>query len=257
MDEARTRYLIDGRELSVLEAPARADDQAGQDDRAIILLHGLTASAATMKPQIELLTGAGFVCLAPDAPHHGPRDDGFLAAMHEAPPTRAHACLLDIVTAWIDEVAALQRALRAAGKRRLAVVGVSMGGHTALGAMLREPRPDVCVPLISTPSWEPRRVGAARDPRDVQAPVHFPERFPPTPLLAITAGRDSIVPPGPMRAFVATLRPLYAAFPERLHHRDFPESDHVMRPEDWQAAWQEVLAWLARWLPPAPPSRPG
>ncbi len=248
MDRERTQYVIGGRAIPVVERPAGGG--ARPDDRAVILLHGLTASAATMGPELGRLADAGYFCLAPDAPHHGPREDGFLAAMGEAPPTRAHACLLDIVTAWIEEVTGLMQVLRASGKCRLAVVGVSMGGHTALGTMRHDPRPDVCIPLLSTPSWEPRREGAARDPREARAPVHAPGRFPPIPLLAITAGRDSIVPPGPMRAFVETLRPGYAACPERLRHLDYPESDHCMRPEDWHAAWQEVLAWLDRWLPP-------
>jgi len=242
------RSRVSGRIDHVPVLEGRPSGPVADETARVILLHGLSASSETMIPEMDQLSASGFVCLAPDAPHHGERADGFLDRMRGTAPTQAHACLLDIIIPWIEELTGLMAELRAQGMRRLAVVGVSMGGHAALGSMLHDPRPDVCIPLISTPCWERRRNEGARDPRDTGAPRYFPERFPPTPLLAITAGRDSIVPPEPMRQFVESLRPRYADFPERLRYLEFPESDHCMRQEDWQQAWREVAAWLDRWL---------
>ncbi|QAT83628.1 hypothetical protein EJ065_2042 [Corallococcus coralloides] len=57
------------------------------------------------------------------------------------------------------------------------------------------------------------------------------------------------MPPGPAKALHAQLEPLYAQAPERLRHREFPESGHMMREADWHEATRDAADWLSRFLP--------
>ncbi len=122
---------------------------------------------------------------------------------------------------------------------RAGVAGVSMGGFVAYGAALAERRLGAAVSILGSPRW---------DPDAAESPHRFPERCFPAALLSVTASRDAVVPPGPVRDLHAALAPRYAAAPDRLRHLELAGAGHEMDDADWEAAWREATAWLVRHL---------
>lgn len=101
----------------------------------VLLYHGFTSSKEVYAYLVVALAQAGFRAVMPDADLHGARDTGddagrLLRFWH-------------ILQRNIDELPLLEQALRAdhliAGER-FAVAGASMGGMTALAAMVRYPQ---------------------------------------------------------------------------------------------------------------------
>jgi hypothetical protein len=80
-------------------------------------------------------------------------------------------------------------------------------------------------------------------------PAANPQAFAGRPLLLPNAGCDQHVDPAPARRFAEQLRPLYrvADREEALVHREWPESDHFVRPQDWAELWETTLGFLRRW----------
>ncbi len=68
-------------------------------------------------------------------------------------------------------------------------------------------------------------------------------------LFSQTAGQDTVVRSSDTRQFHERLEPFYAQAPERLRYREFPESEHMMRQQDWEEATRDAAAWLVRFLP--------
>ncbi|NPA26865.1 MAG: alpha/beta fold hydrolase [Chloroflexi bacterium] len=93
-------------------------------ERAVILLHGFTASPQEMHVLARALAGAGWTAYVPRLPGHG-------------------TCLADLMrTRWRDWAFAAEDAwhtLTRAGYRPLAAVGLSMGGALALHLASRLP----------------------------------------------------------------------------------------------------------------------
>ncbi|MEZ3501681.1 esterase [Pantoea sp. KPR_PJ] len=100
----------------------------------VLLYHGFTSSKEVYAYLAVALAQAGFRAIMPDADLHGARDNGDGALRL----TR----FWQILQRNIDELPQLEAALRAANlidNERFAVAGASLGGMTALGAMVRYP----------------------------------------------------------------------------------------------------------------------
>ena len=217
----------------------------------VLLLHGFNSTPPQAKDkEASSLAAAGFTVLAVEAPHHGARRSPLVDAVIEAQGPPAHELFLRIVRESVAELpAVVDRALQEHGGP-LGVVGISMGAYTALAAAAVEPRLAVVVSILGSPDWAPREGEPTATNRAwlTEAPMHHPGRFPPRALLLANAGRDVNVPPAASRAFAAKLRPRYAAHPERLDYREYPESEHFMREDDWSDLWSRTLEWLSRYL---------
>lgn len=109
----------------------------GQRDAAlptILFWHGYLSSKEVYAWAAVALAQAGFRVIMPDADEHGSRYRG------DSAYRLAH--FWDILRSNIDELPQLEAALRAQGlidADRFGVAGASMGGMTALGAMVRYP----------------------------------------------------------------------------------------------------------------------
>ncbi|HRY61438.1 MAG TPA: alpha/beta fold hydrolase [Candidatus Fermentibacter sp.] len=219
--------------------PMRASVGLGDPDRKlVVLLHGLGAAKEVQAREMGWLADAGYTAVTIDAPHHGERRGPLLDEIdRERNPARRRSLIMDLVTQAAAEIPDLLRLFRGDGFARIAVAGISLGGHTTFGAILHDPRPDVLVPLIASPEWN-------RKP----SPHEQVGRFATIPTLAIVSRLDTIVPPDPCRVLFHRLS---AAFPDavdRLRIVEYPESGHVMREEDWADAWRRIIAFLDRFL---------
>ena len=188
---------------------------------SVIVLHGYGARGAVHRGDGRVFHGPGVEVLMPDAPGHGPRDDGRLQRLARLSDADRRAAILEIARRWIPEVRMLAAERRAQGARRVVVVGTSMGGFAALGA-LRAPRAlDAVAALLAGP--------------DLLSEEDLPVAS--TPTLVGLAGRDEAVSPAPGRSFAARVG-------AELH--EYPHSEHLMREEDWRDLWSHTAAFVRR-----------
>jgi len=113
--------------------------------------------------------------------------------------------------------------------RRVALVGISMGGYVVYRALLEEPPVRAAVAILGSPEW----------PRP-DSPHHRLDAFRRVALLSITAENDDNVPPGPARELHRGL-----GESERARYVELPGAVHLMGEEDWERTMEEMLRWLA------------
>lgn len=221
--------------LVAYEGEARAAGARG----CVLFYHGLGAGKAMHRSELALLAGQGWLGVGIDAVGHGERiDPGAVARLRGRDP---EAAFLELVAATTDEVPPLVDDLVARGwavPGRVGVVGISMGGFVAYGAVLRDRRIAAAVAITASPAW-----GARAD-----SPHRRPDAFHPVALLSVTAAEDARVPPAPVHALHRALAPRYAATPERLRHVEHAGAGHWMGPQAWQATALETVAWLDRFV---------
>jgi len=200
------------------------------------------------------MTDAGFTVYAPDAPHHGHRHSEVVGTMPDALTIDGYRVLLRILREARDEIPRLVDHILAQGHAKVAIAGVSMGAFIALAAATVEPRLASIVSILGTPDWTPRDGDVPPDVVEAltESPHLQPEKFAPRPLLLLNGSRDDNVRPGPMRVFVARLRPLYAAHASKppattILHREY-DSEHAVPEPLWADMWMTSMAFLARTL---------
>ena len=213
---------------------------------AVLFFPGLTASKETQDKEASSLMENGMAAVVVDPPHHGARRSSVLDEMAQASGDHAHRILMRLVSEAVSEVPALVDELVARGHPKVAVGGISMGAFIALAAAVAEPRLAAIVSILGSPDFTPRSGNVPDDLRDAveRGPSRQLERFPPRPLLLVNAGRDDRVPPEPARRFHDALRPLYTGREGQLVYREYPESGHFVREDDWRDLWQNVLTFL-------------
>lgn len=233
---------------------------------AVVYYHGVVQRKEVYldsHPMARRLADAGFAVALPDAPGHGERPAG------ETLVTRLRASLprefcADIERAGEEAAPLLDwlSAHPAIDGTRLGVLGVSMGGYTAAvvaGRHGRRLRAAVCIAgsagladcmaatdSIAPGKWGPldRSIDAETEARIARIdPLHYPQRFPPLPLLLLHGERDTWNPSATTARFAAALQAHYGAAPERFRFTLVPDAPH------WPPAPPMVTAavdWLRR-----------
>lgn len=219
----------------------------GGRGHAVLLYHGLRMGSDSLEREGKWLASAGFTAILPDAPHHGARHSDVVGHMPDALTLDGHRVLMRILREARDEIPRLVDYAFSQGHEKVAVAGVSMGGFIALAAGAFEPRLAAIVSILGTPNWTPRDGHVPDDLQEAvaESPHLRPERFLPRPLLCLNASRDDSVRPGPMREFVAQLRPQY----EKGHiiHREY-DCEHAVPEHDWADMWMTTVGFLGRFL---------
>lgn len=237
------RHTLAGVPLTLVYAGPEGPEARARAARrgAVLFFHGLTADASVHAPELALLASVGLLAVGVDAVGHGARRYADFAARFPGAGPRQWASLLEVVRGTAAEVPSVLDALGAFGVTRAGLAGVSLGGYVTYAAALgrRDPRVRAAAPLLASPDWGE---GEADSPH-LQAGTAFP-----VALLAQTAALDAVVPPAGARALHARLLPRYAASPERLAYREYPDSGHHMREEDWEQARLAVAEWMVRFV---------
>ncbi len=231
-----TRRLADAPALMVsIEEPGESARKG-----TVLFYHGFTATKEVNRPELEGLAAAGFLAIGIDNAGHGERRDPDWEAKF-GPGGDWERHFLDLARASSDEVPKLIDALEAEDlvyNGRIGICGISMGGIIALGALPGEPRLRAAVSIVSAP----------RTLRDADL-----AEIPPRAILSQSAGRDEVVPALEAEQFHQRMARFYTDMPERNAFINYPNSEHMMDPADWEErVWPRTIAWFARFLPTPP-----
>jgi dienelactone hydrolase len=204
----------------------------------VLWFHGLTSGKATHRPELAALAQTGFLAVGIDAAGHGERRLPDFEERFSGTQEENEREFYALVAETVAEVPAILDLLRDAGladEGRIGMAGVSMGGMITYGATTIEPRIRAAVALLASPEWP-----------HPESPHLKIDRFFPTALFSITAGRDETVSPEAARTFHAELEERYRRHPERLRYVELADSLHMMTPEDWAWSIRESADWLSR-----------
>jgi predicted esterase len=224
--------------------PALYAGSPSQNNVAIVL-HGLGVSKEVQIPELQRLKSIGFHAVSVDAPHHGQRDDGYLALMErQSSEYDKHLLLLKIILQQSAEVEALIGFFRAQNKK-VAVIGISMGGFCAFSLLGAKTQPDFCAPFLASPDFRcPRRpIDLPESLLEKCGPVDITSFRLQTRLFIVNAGQDKIVDGSASAEFAASVK---ADKKADLTYLNYVDSDHFMRAADWYDAWDKLTTQLTQ-----------
>ena len=206
----------------------------------VMVLHGLTVCKETQKTDLERLSESGFFSVAIDAPHHGERSTGVVELMYNMQPYDRHHIMMAIVLQQAAEVADLITMFKKQGKK-VAVAGISMGAHTTFALLRMKQKPDFIASFLGAADFRARDLSITYPPSIIETsgPYDYLETVYPAPLFMVTGGKDTIVPASYSRKFYESLKPYYKKQPQLLQYHEYPDSEHMMQPQDWKDAWQK------------------
>ncbi len=212
-----------------------------------LLLHGLGGRKEKMLPALYDVASLGCRAVALDARLHGGRAN---AGERDA---RLQADYFGTTAEMIEGTAQdVSRLLDHFAPRCAGMHGISLGGYITFAALLAEPRLQVASVALGSPDWlgPLRRFGlhAGHPIFDRAAALNpltlLPDTLPPRSLLMLHGTEDTVVTPDGVIALEKSLRPLYAAIPERLELHLYPGLGHDY-PDDMLL---RTRAWFERFL---------
>jgi pimeloyl-ACP methyl ester carboxylesterase len=215
---------------------------------AVIVLHGLGANSEVQRHELNAIAHWGLTAVGIDAPHHGARWDGWLEEMERMGPPQSHERLLRLILEAAPDVSRVIDHLVAEGHGPIGLAGISLGAYTALTVATWDSRVRATVSILGSPDWTPRDGHITHEIHELMrhAPVHRPWDCARHPLLMINAGRDGMVSAHWAREFTRRIHE-HPPWPGRyVEYVEYPESDHMMRAEDWEDLWRRAQGFL-RW----------
>ncbi len=218
------------RSFSFAGIPLLAIAKDGRPRPTVLFYHGLHTEKETHRRELESLAQRGFLALGVDAAGHGGRRMPDLRGFVNRGPLLEQVAKL--LRPSLAELPLLIDFLEADGFGPFGLCGISFGGLLAYAVPHYEPRIRSIAAILADPSW--------------CRPYEHLESYRPLRLLAWNGGVDQHVGAGPARDF---LRHLQNSYPEgQFEYREYPESDHFMRPQDWEDGWDRTLSWFEEGL---------
>jgi pimeloyl-ACP methyl ester carboxylesterase len=238
------RFWIDGR-IPVLKLHYEPRPRP-----AVVVLHGYNVDVGEVRRELDSLADHGLTAVGVDAPHHGLRRDGWLEEVDPLPPAEFFPRFLGLVLQAVPEVSRVVDYLVQEGHGPIGLVGVSMGAYIGLAAAARDARIAATVSLLGSPDWRPRQGPVTPELAELMshAPVHRPAELARNPLLFVNASRDASVPPDMARDFTRRLAQSRPDLAVHVTYLEYPDSGHLMRPEDWEDGWRRTLGFLRQHL---------
>ena len=214
------------RSFSFSGIPLLAVSRDGRPRPTVLFYHGLHTDKETHRRELESLAGRGFLALGVDAAGHGGRRMPDLSGFVNRGPLLDQVAKLMRPT--LEEIPLLIDFLEAEGYGPFGMCGISFGGLMAYAAPQREKRLRAIAAILGDPSW--------------CQPYEHVAHYQGVDLLAWNGGADQHVAAEPARHWMAHLAASFAH--GRYEFREYPESDHFMRPQDWEDGWNRTLTWF-------------
>jgi hypothetical protein len=208
----------------------------------VFFFHGLTASKDIQYPDLCRLAEAGFLVIGLDNWGHGDRRIPDFEEYFDLDSPDFQPNYLKAILNTSGEIPMLIDALtneKMIDPGRIGIAGISLGAIIGYRVMVIEPRVRAAALINGSPEW------AIDLP---ESPHHHLQAFYPKALLSIVAAKDTLVPPVHARRLHQNLSRFYSPAPEKLKLMEFPESEHFMRGEDWDAAFHESIRWFKQHL---------
>lgn len=217
------------RSFSFAGIPLLAVSRDGRPRPTVLFYHGLHTDKETHRRELESLAQRGFLALGVDAAGHGGRRMPDLKGFVNRGP------LLDQVAKLLRpslaELPLLIDFLEAEGYGPFGLAGISFGGLLAYAVPQFEVRIRTLAAILADPSW--------------CQPYERLDVYQGLRLLAWNGGADQHVSAAPARDFLGRLQ---ADGQGHYEYREYPESDHFMRPQDWEEGWNRTLGWFEEGL---------
>lgn len=216
--------------------------------------HGWHSSKEFLRFQATVLASFGYQVVVPDAPHHGERE-----AIDYDQPGALEQYFWPTILQSTEESTDLIECLcqhYGADPARLGVLGTSMGGFIASGVLSANPDVKCLVDINGSCAWIETegifREWEGNPPLSAESKAELArydllaqqERLRLRPLLLLHGGADTAVPIEGQRVFIDSVRPLYAAVPERLRLVEIANLNHHTTLNMISLA----VDWLKRWL---------
>ena len=213
------------RSFSFAGIPLLAVSHDGRPRPTVLFYHGLHTDKETHRRELESLARRGFLALGVDAAGHGGRRMPDLRGFVNRGPLLEQVAKLLLPS--LAELPLLLDFLEAEGYGPFGLCGISFGGLLAYAAPQYEPRLRTIAAILADPGW--------------CAPYDRLDTYTNLRLLAWNGGVDQHVRAEPARDFLGHLQ---AHHPGQFEYREYPESDHFMRPQDWEDGWSRTLRWF-------------
>lgn len=200
----------------------------------VLVLHGFNSDISHQTKELESLAAQGWLALGVDVIDHGARRAPNFDELYGRNFQQNYASLLRRARGELPSLVDAIEARSWLRSRRLALMGISMGGFITYGAASTEPRIRVLVPLLGSPRWDSQP----------DSPHLSPEAFLGKALLSLTAGADQNVPPGPARQLHCDLQKFTQLEPGQTRYFELAGAPHLMDDLAWSRLWSQALAWL-------------
>ncbi len=208
----------------------------------IIFYHGLGVCKEENEKELVTFANAGMLAVGVDNYGHGERRYPDFETRFVYGSKRFDEELFFAIDKSADEISLIIDELISCHgifANKIGVCGISMGGHIAYAAALRDKRIKAAAPVLGTPRWK-----ALTD----KSPSAKAGDFFPCAILSQNGGADDVVPPDGAREFHAELQKYYSVIPERQMYIEFDGAGHSVPEQDWYMLWDNVLSWFDRFL---------
>lgn len=214
------------RSFSFAGIPLLAVSKDGRPRPTVLFYHGLHTDKDTHRRELESLAARGFLALGVDAAGHGGRRMPDLSGFVNRGPLLEQVAKL--LRPSLAEIPLLLDFLEAEGYGPFGLCGISFGGLLGYAAPHYEGRLRAVAAILADPSW--------------CHPYQHLGAYEQVALLAWNGGVDQHVSAEPASRFISHLQSTFAQ--GRYEYREYPESDHFMRPQDWEDGWKRTLGWF-------------
>jgi len=232
---------------------------SGDQKPLVVFSHAFTGRKEDFTDHLKTFAELGYYALALDNRAHGERSvRGFISQQVFVDGKLNVYEVRKLIKETADDMKILiDHFVKEGGidEDRMGLIGVSMGGFSALRTLVMEERIKVAAPIIASPYFDeiPKDVPIAKDPENMQklkdyskkySPGFHLDRFYPRAILFQIGGLDIHFNGENVRQFCDTLGPYYEEDPDRLK---LIVHDNVAH-EFTQPMWNNVIDWFQKYL---------
>ena len=209
---------------------------------SIIFFHGLGSSKNIQYNDLCKYAKNGYLAIGIDNWGHGDRKIENYDSYFDLKSEKFQNNYINSIQITANEIPQLITSLidkHLISTNKIGISGISMGAIIGYRVIIIEKRISSATLFVGSPEWE----------IDLpESPHKHLSSFYPTALLSLVASKDSIVPHIHTKILHDNLISYYSKSPDRLKLIEYPESDHIMKSEDWDNGFDESIKWFDKYI---------